>query len=196
MMPGGHLATSVVLSAGTYAATGSLELAGGCILGGFLIDVDHYADYLFFENQWRRPWPADFLRYYFTFQLKRVVLPLHSLELMAALVVFTFFLPNSWLIGYLAGAAMHLVFDMLVNGDHALKRKVLFYSFAYRATQGFSAAALLDPVHVDADAAAHPCRDFFRLRFPDYVKRAINARGIQPSVSPEMPAHPPSYPRS
>ena len=100
MMPGGHLATSIALSAGAYAATGSLELAGGCILGGFLIDVDHYADYLFFEKQWRRPSPADFLRYYFTFQIKRVVLPLHSLELMAALVVFAFLSPNSWLVGY------------------------------------------------------------------------------------------------
>ena len=173
MMPGGHLATTVALSAGAYGATGSVELAGGCFLGGFLIDVDHYGDYLFFEKQWKRPSPADFLRYYFTFQLKRVVLPLHSIELMTALTLFAIFLPNLWLVGYLAGAVMHLGCDILVNGDYALKRKILFYSFIYRAANGFSAAALMDKVTIDARAVKHPYRDFFRLRFPAYVKTAI-----------------------
>ena len=76
MMPGGHLATAAALGAAGYALTGSAELAAGCFAGGFLIDVDHYLDYLVFEGQWRRPGPADFLRYYFTNQPRRIVLPL------------------------------------------------------------------------------------------------------------------------
>ena len=62
MMPGGHLATSVVLAAAGYAWTHSVEFGVGCFAGGFLIDVDHYLDYLFVERQWRQPWPASFLR--------------------------------------------------------------------------------------------------------------------------------------
>src|SRR4051794_3988707 len=57
MMPGGHLATSAALSAVAYGATGSVEVAAGCVAGGFFIDVDHYLDYLLFEKQWRRPSP-------------------------------------------------------------------------------------------------------------------------------------------
>ena len=59
MMPGGHLATAIALGGVAYAATGSREAAVGCFAGGFLIDVDHYLDYLFFEKQWRRPGPRS-----------------------------------------------------------------------------------------------------------------------------------------
>ena len=85
MMPGGHLVTAVALGGTAYLVTGSTELSVGCFVGGFLIDVDHYLDYLVFEKQWRRPGPASFLRYYFKNELQRVVLPLHSLELMTLL---------------------------------------------------------------------------------------------------------------
>src|SRR5437762_12639730 len=67
MMPGGHLATSLALGGVAYASTGSVEAAAGCFAGGFLIDVDHYLDYLLFEKQWRRPSPISFLRYYFSY---------------------------------------------------------------------------------------------------------------------------------
>src|SRR5262245_12764602 len=144
MMPGGHLVTSLGLSALAYAATGSREAAAGCFAGGFLIDVDHYLDYIVFERQWRRPGPLHFLRYYFTFRPRKLVLPLHSGELMTVLVFVMLFHPWPLLIGYWAGALMHLTFDVLVNGDYALKRPVLFYIFAYRAALRFSADELLE----------------------------------------------------
>jgi hypothetical protein len=161
MMPGGHLATSIILSSAVYASTKSAELAVGCFFGGFLIDVDHYLDYIVFEKQWRRPSPANFLRYYFTHQLTRVVLPLHSLELMSALTVLAFFWPQPFLVGYLIGAAMHLVFDVIVNGDHLLKHRLLFYIFIYRAKKGFAAVELLDVAPVDEQESA-PFREFFK----------------------------------
>ena len=122
MMPGGHLATSLVLSGAAYVTTGSIEAAAGCFAGGFLIDVDHYFDYVVFEKQWRRPGPVSFLRYYFTHSPKKLVLPLHSAELMT--VLFLIMLTYRWplLVGYCVGAAMHLIFDVLVNGEYALKR--------------------------------------------------------------------------
>jgi len=163
MMPGGHLATSLALSGVAYASTGSLEAALGCFAGGFLIDVDHYGDYLIFEKQWRRPGPVNFLRYYFAHCPKTVVLPLHSAELM--IVLFLVILAHPWplLVGYWFGALMHLVFDVLVNGDYVLKSKFRFYIFAYRASRGFAAAKLLD-IYDNATAGTAPIREFFRWR--------------------------------
>jgi len=161
MMPGGHLATSLVLGSAVYASTRSVGLAAGCVAGGFFIDFDHYLDYIVFEREWRRPSPASFLRYYFTHQPKLLVLPLHSFELMSVLIAFAIVRPNPLLIGYIVGAAMHLFFDVIVNGDFALKHKVLFYSFAYRATKRFAAHELLDVPSVDETESAHPFREFF-----------------------------------
>jgi hypothetical protein len=163
MMPGGHLVTAAALGAVAYAATGSVEAAAGCFAGGFLIDVDHYLDYLLFEKQWRRPSPVDFLRYYFTYSPKKLVLPLHSAEFMTFLLALIFFRPWPLLAGYWVGALMHLTFDVLVNGDNALKRPVLFYFFSYRARYRFAAEHLLD-VSVSAKAGSHPVREFFRWR--------------------------------
>ena len=163
MMPGGHLATAAGLGLGAYAISGSAELAAGCFAGGFLIDVDHYIDYLVFENQWRRPWPLSFLKYYFRSMPRRLVLPLHSFELMALLTGVAAFTRNALLIGYLLGAAMHLGFDMLVNGDHAIRRPLLFYAFAYRAAKKFSAVELLE-VQLRPGAGENPVRDFFKWR--------------------------------
>src|ERR1041384_2625472 len=87
MMPGGHLATAIALSGAAYLSTGSAEAGLGCFAGGFLIDFDHYLDYLFFEKQWRRPGPLDFLRYYFANRPRKLVLPLHSAELMTILLL-------------------------------------------------------------------------------------------------------------
>ncbi len=163
-MPGGHLATSLALSGVAYATTGSPEAAAGCFAGGFLIDVDHYLDYLVFEKQWRRPSPVSFLRYYFTYSPKKLVLPLHSAEFMTALLLFILFVhPWPLLVGYWLGALMHLIFDVLVNGDNALKHPVLFYIFGYRAAHRFAADELLDVV-VPVAAGRTPIREFFRWK--------------------------------
>jgi hypothetical protein len=156
-----------MLSSGAYAYTRSLPLAAGCFLGGFLIDFDHYLDYVVFEKQWRRAGPASFLRHYFTYKVQKVVLPLHSLELMSALLIIAFMWPHPLLIGYWIGAAMHLFFDILINGDHVLKRRVLFYVFVYRALQRFSADNLMDRIEVPEGTGQHPYREFFKWQPPE-----------------------------
>ena len=161
MMPGGHLATSLALSSVTYYMTGSAEAAAGSFTGGFLIDVDHYLDYIVFEKQWRRPGPVSFLRYYFMNRPRKLVLPLHSAELMT--VLFAVIVAHPWpmLVGYWVGAAMHLMFDVLVNGEHALKRAVCFYVFSYRAYHRFAADNLIQDASVSPEAGSRPVRDFF-----------------------------------
>ncbi len=109
MRPWGHLATAVALSGAGYVVTSSPELAAGCFAGAFLIDGDHYLDYLVFEGQWRRPSPTVFLRYYFTHRYQWAVLPLHSLELMGLLALLALVWPYRVLQGYLLGALLHIV---------------------------------------------------------------------------------------
>lgn len=162
-MPGGHLATAAALGGVAYAASGSVEAAAGCFAGGFLIDVDHYLDYLFFEKQWRRPGPLSFLRYYFSFSPRKLVLPLHSAEFMSILFAVILSHPAPLLVGYWVGALMHLTFDVLVNGDVGLKRPVLFYFFTYRAWFGFAAEHLIR-ANVSVQPSRRPVRDFFRWR--------------------------------
>jgi len=164
MMPGGHLATALALSGAAYAATGSPEAAAGCFAGGFLIDVDHYLDYLVFEKQWRRPGPLSFLRYYFTNSPQKAVLPLHSMELMGILLALLRIHPWTLLAGYWLGAAMHITFDILINGEYALKRAFLFYFFAYRVSKRFAAADLMDRIIVPDIVGKRPVREFFRWR--------------------------------
>src|SRR5437867_4281912 len=161
MMPGGHLATSLALSSVTYYMTGSAEAAAGSFTGGFLIDVDHYLDYIVFEKQWRRPGPVSFLRYYFMNRPRKLVLPLHSAELMT--VLFAVIAAHPWplLVGYWVGAAMHLMFDVLVNGEHQLKRAGLFYTFTYRAFMHFNAQEMFGDVVIPPEAGDAPIRDAF-----------------------------------
>ena len=162
MMPGGHFVTSVALSGAAYSATGSIPAAAGCFLGGFLIDVDHYVDYLFVEGQWRRPLPSSFLRYYFESRPTRLVLPLHSWELMALLGILAIGSGFPLLTGYLAGALMHIFFDILINGEHGLRHPVKFYSFLFRAVRGFSSEQLVwSRVHSNPDSLNS---QFWRVR--------------------------------
>lgn|SRR5215510_888334 len=173
MRPGGHLATAVALSGTGYGITGSAELAAGCFAGAFMIDVDHYLDYLTVEGQWRRPGPARFLRYYFAHRYHRLVLPLHSIELMSALVTLAVAWPRLALVGYVTGALLHLLLDVLVNGQQLLLRPVLFYSIAYRARLGFSRDHLVDRLALPPHVGDHPVREFFTWRPTEHRLESI-----------------------
>jgi hypothetical protein len=182
MMPGGHLATSIALGGVAYASTGSTAVAAGCFAGGFLIDVDHYLDYLVFEKQWRKPGPVSFLRYYFTLSPKRVVLPLHSFELMTFIFGVLLFHPVPLLVGYWFGAAMHLTFDVLVNGDYSVKRPLLFYVFAYRVRHKFAVDQLLDHRVLPGAGGLDPILEFFQWRPAGRPPRPAGAERVPDAV--------------
>jgi hypothetical protein len=141
MSPGGHAATTVVASAATGYLSGSPALAAAVTLGGFFIDVDHAVDYVLFNRQ-RDLRPSAFLRYYLEARAERVVLVLHSWELFALLAALAWW--TGWLLlwGYLGGATMHLLLDIVFNGELIPRNIVAFYSFAYRAAHGFRGALL------------------------------------------------------
>jgi len=143
MRPTGHLLTTTAACGLSYAVGGSLHLTAGLLLGGFLIDLDHYFDYVVFEGQ-RSLNPQKFLNYYLDCKLKRAVLILHSYELMAALGLVAVFTSNQLLIGYLLGAMMHLGLDIYFNGKHVLREPIRFYSFIYSREKGFEASRMID----------------------------------------------------
>src|SRR6266508_2297664 len=115
MSPGGHLVTTALACAAVYAGTGSAALTAGLAAGGFLIDLDHVFDYVVFERQ-RDLRPAAFLRHYLEGRVRRVVLPLHSYELLALLVLMAWLSNCEWLWGYGLGMALHLPLDIIFNG--------------------------------------------------------------------------------
>ncbi len=143
MSPGGHLVTTALACAAVYGGTGSLGMTAGLAAGGFLIDLDHIFDYVVFERQ-RDLRPSAFLRYYLEGRCRRVVLPLHSYELLAFLVLLAWLSNRDWLWGYVLGAALHLPLDIIFNGRLVPGGLVHFYSFACRARAGFLADRFTD----------------------------------------------------
>jgi len=141
MSPGGHAVTTLVASGATAYVTGSLPIAAAVALGGFFIDVDHAVDYVLFNGQ-RDLRPDVFLRYYLEGLPPRVVLALHSWELFLILAAVAWGTGCPLLWGYLGGAVMHLVLDIIFNGELLPNNVLAFYSFAYRAAHGFRGAAL------------------------------------------------------
>ncbi len=150
MSPGGHLVTTAVACAGVYAATGSTELTAGLAAGGFLIDVDHAVDYVLFERQ-RDLRPASFLKYYVEGKAQRVVLILHSYELLVLLAALAWVTRIDLIWGWVLGMLLHLPLDIIFNGRFASGGLVHFYSFFVRARVGFRAAHFMDRRPVAAD---------------------------------------------
>ena len=143
MSPGGHLVTTAVACAAVYLGTGNAALTAGLAVGGFLIDLDHVLDYLVFEKQ-KDLRPSAFLRYYLEGRVQRVVLPLHSYELVALLTLLAWLFHRDWLWGYVLGTALHLPLDILWNGRLVPGGLVHFYSFTVRARAGFRADRFAD----------------------------------------------------
>jgi len=143
MSPGGHLVTTAAACAAVYAGTGDAALTAGLAAGGFLIDVDHMVDYVLFERQ-RDLRPTSFLRYYVGGKAQRVVLLLHSYELLVLLAGIAWVTQVAWLWGWVFGMLLHLPLDIIFNGKFASGGLVHFYSFIVRARAGFRAARFTD----------------------------------------------------
>lgn len=142
MSPGGHLVTTALTCGAVHAVTGSPALTAGIIAGGFLIDVDHVVDYVLVERR-RELHPAAFLRYYLGGQAKRIVLALHSYELLALLALASWATdsPLGW--GAVLGMLLHLPLDIVFNGKLVTRSLVPFYSFTYRWRRDFLASRLV-----------------------------------------------------
>jgi hypothetical protein len=191
--PGGHLVTTAVACAGAYAATGSVALTAGLFAGGFLIDVDHMVDYVLVERQ-RDLRPASFLRYYLGGRVQRVVLVLHSYELLALLAGAAWLTGTEWLWGWVFGMLLHLPLDIVFNGKFASGGLIFFYSFIVRARARFQ-------INHFADRPVRPVTDGFWTAFFRGAQLDSRVASVRGSASPAQlvlgearrgPSRPPS----
>jgi hypothetical protein len=156
--PGGHLVTTALACGAVHALTGSAGLTAGVAAGGFLIDLDHALDYVVFE---RGPLtPAAFLRHYTEQRHRKLVLLLHSYELLALLIALAWGTGWVGLWGYVLGMLLHLPLDIVFNGKLLGRNLVPFYSFVYRWRAGFLPEPLLG-VTAPIPAAGGFWRSFF-----------------------------------
>ncbi len=105
--------------------------------------MDHVVDYVLFERQ-RDLRPGSFLRYYLDGKAQRVVLVLHSYELLVLLAAIAWYTNVDWLWGWVFGMLLHLPLDIVFNGKFASSGLVHFYSFIVRARAGFRADRFMD----------------------------------------------------
>ncbi len=178
MSPGGHLVTTALLGGAVYALTGSGGLAAGVALGGFLIDVDHAVDYVLLESQ-RDLRPAAFLRHFVEQRHRRVLLALHSYELLALLAALAWLANSEVASGYVLGMSLHLPLDIVFNGRRLSRNLVPFYSFVYRWRAGFGSEALLGVTGPRPDRGG-----FWRGFFAEFVP----ARGGPIAAAPRLPS--------
>lgn len=167
--------TTAAACAAAATLTESLPLTAAIFAGGFLIDVDHAADYVLFEKQ-RDLSPGAFLRYYLSGRVQRAVLVLHSYELFALLGVAAWWTDSLVLWGYLLGALMHLALDLIFNGEYLPRSIGAFYSFGYRLAHRFSMASLLG-IHDELAVPANFWSAFFRGAKPAAPREAAVPAG-------------------
>jgi hypothetical protein len=180
--PGGHLVTTGLLCGAVYALTGSTALTAGAVLGGFLIDVDHAIDYVVLESR-RDLRPATFLRHFTEQRHTRLLLALHSYELLALLTALAWLSNSVWVWGYVLGMSLHLPLDVLFNSQRIGLNLAPFYSFVYRARGGFRSDVLLGITAPRPEAGGF-WRGFFAEFFPAPVPRAAGVARPLPAGRP------------
>lgn len=148
MHPTGHLLASAAFASGLYVASGSLPLAGAALVGGTLIDLDHYFDYLAFHAP-RHPGPFRFLHFYGTHQYRRIVLLFHSWELLLPWTLLLPLAPTPLHLGLWLGVMLHMALDLSFNGVR-IRRPFAFYSFVWRLVMNFDKDRLLAPAGTPA----------------------------------------------
>jgi len=132
-----HVVASGTVSAGIFAVSRSLTVALVSFVSGFLIDLDHYIDF------WREnPFDFNVRRFFATcegYELRKLVLVLHSWELLLLLAAFTYLTRSGIALGLLVGGTQHLLLDQKANYTYPLS-----YSFIYRFLHGFRGEAVFD----------------------------------------------------
>jgi len=128
-----HSAASVVLAAGIYEGTSSVETAAAALFVGIFMDLDHIIDFLIFSGE--RFSVRRFISWCYEGRWNRLVLMLHSYELFVIYSILVYKYPNPILLGVLCGMGLHLILDQLGN-RHLIKAFTIskwFYFFTFRA---------------------------------------------------------------
>ena len=136
------LAASAGLLIGRYFNKAKLGIIAG-IVGGVLIDLDHFLEYFFvFGFHFN---PIYFLEGREFLVSNKILLIFHAWEYIPILLIIAWFLRRRknagiFLLALIFGGIVHLTADCVMN-DYPLRN----YSLIYRATKDFSVPLLLNP---------------------------------------------------
>ena len=123
MNPYAHLAVSVAIGGGVWAATGEANALPAAVGSGFLVDVDHLFDYY---------------NWYARRDRRRMVLFLHAWELAGvAGLVYALAVREPWMLAVAISHFAHVAADQLFNHGYGHT-----YSLAARALLRFDAKRL------------------------------------------------------
>ena len=147
----GHLAASLPLGLVVGLVGKSWPAAAAAMALSVLVDLDHLADYVYWRRGWRSV--ADFFATNRAHRVQRLLLLLHSWELIPPVAALLWLLAGPLWATALAGAwAYHLVLDHLFNPVAPG-----FYLLAVRLNHGYSRGRLADSgLIARVDTAAGP----------------------------------------
>lgn len=129
-----HFVFTVLLAWYFGVSTGGWAWPVLCVVGGILIDLDHFIDYFLYYGF--RFDPGNFFRHRYKVSGKQYVL-FHSFEILVLMWAISFFI--AWFIPVVTGMTLHLAID-LVTTRH---RKPISLSLYYRWKKGFDAEKIL-----------------------------------------------------
>ena len=132
MKPVAHLTASAVVSTSIYILTKSVPVAAVSFFSGFLLDIDHFIDYV--REYGLRVSRKEFFRVYYETRFEKLLLLFHAWEWVLGLLLLTWYSGwNGLMLGLVVGMFHHMAFDQFANGFTSGG-----YFFSYRAAKGFS----------------------------------------------------------
>jgi len=132
MKPQYHLGISLAVSLALYAWLRDIALAVSSFAAGFLIDIDHYFDYVLTYGL-RFNARHFYSSFYGAGEYTRIIIILHAWEWLAVLLAVPWWIGwNPVLTGALIGLGHHFLLDQIFNPAFPLT-----YFFTYRLRHGF-----------------------------------------------------------
>ena len=137
MMPKWHIFTSAILSLVMFRISGSFHASLACFIAGTIIDIDHVLDYYLYSG--RLTFNVSKISGFYS-RYGKVIILLHSYELLLIGAVFAYFLQAHVLfIGAAIGFVGHLLMDTAGYG-----MKAQSYFLSYRVYCGFGLERLCE----------------------------------------------------
>ncbi|MDP8246718.1 MAG: hypothetical protein P9M00_01135 [Candidatus Tritonobacter lacicola] len=130
---------SVAIGAIVYALTRSFAMALGVLVGGVLIDLDHFVEHFSYRGLSLDLRDMFHLCYYNLHS--KLYLLLHSYELLVIIWIAALFVAKSdFLTGFAIGFTIHIIMDQIDNPARALS-----YFFIFRAIKKFDGDSIRRP---------------------------------------------------
>ena len=128
----------VSLSGGViiYLLTQSFLKAALFSFAGIFIDVDHFFDYI--RNWgWKIVSLRDVMKTFYTQELKKIYIILHSYELFIVFGLLLWYLKVDWGWVVFLSLTIHLIMDHIYFFTHFRSNSPWFYFLSYRVSKGF-----------------------------------------------------------